>query len=311
MSNSIWLTAVGRVSRCRAMFLTLCYGLVWVAVGESLPLELSNRAVAQETPEAQVAILKEKLQQETQALKRHIAELIESGQSEAAEATEQELLEFQRMMERKIRQTRGGDESANKEAAQKKRGDTERRRAEAQQARAEAEQKRAEAEEKRAAHEREAAANSHRHEPDIDGHLRELPEQLMMAIQRRQPDLVVELSHQIARLLHEQQVPHESDHDRPASRDRRPPREQPRGDQPRHDRPQPEGNPNDGSQGHGPRPDGPRPDGPRPDGPEHHGPQHQGPGPEVAQELRMMMQELRGEMQQLRRELDELRRVRN
>jgi hypothetical protein len=66
---------------------------------------LTNPAIAQERLEQQIAEMKEKLHRESQGLKQHIAELMESGQVDKAEATKRELANFQQSMEEKIHAT--------------------------------------------------------------------------------------------------------------------------------------------------------------------------------------------------------------
>lgn len=259
-------------SRCRPKgWLVLAAWLGVVAL--SMSLEVAKPALAQEAQETQIAELKEKLQRESRSLKRHIAELLESGRTEDAEATQRELSEFQHAMEQRIREVRGDRPIELERVAKQKRMEAQNKRVESQQKRAEAEQ--------RAPNEDEV------HRQELDKQLRHLHEQLTMAIKKRQPDAVVQISHQIANHLREHQV-----------------REEPRREEPRREKPRREEfeGRRDPDRGH-PGPDGPRP--------RHSEPRQHEPGQDFTREMRMMVQELRGELQQLRRELEELRRERH
>lgn len=268
------MTVLTRINACGRV--TLRQTLVALSCGVALvmPLVVPNGlmfdgllscAAAQEQ-DVPIAELKGKLQRETQGLERHIAELVEKGRDDEAEATRQELAKFQQAMEQQIREVRSkrsteSDQKARQERARQERAES------GQKRRAEHQEKR-EHQENREAMEREARTHRHESAPDPEQHVRELHEQLTQAIKQRQPERVLELSHLIANHLREQ------------SRHERRQRERTEQDRPRDERPRDER------------------------------PRHDGPGPEVADEIRMMVQELRDQVQQLRHELEELRRER-
>ncbi len=313
---------------------------------------MENFTSGQEPVEERIAALKENLQRETQAMKRHLAVLIEAGRKEEAEATERQLVEFQRNIEMQIRELRGDRPSENKQPSQKqdqtprKRSDgTPKRRVEQQEKREAIERPREPNNREpnnRESNNRDSKRRDNEPAPEAERVVRELYEQLTQAIKQRQPERVVELSHQIAHNLREPQ------NHQPPRRERSPQGNpgpespnQPRNDQRREDRPRNDTQQHNGPQHNGPQHDGPQHDGPQHnapqhnasqhDGPQHNGPQHngpqhntpqhntpqhngpqqEGPGPNLAHEMRMMVQELRAELHQLRRELDELRRERH
>lgn len=279
---------------------------------------MTNSTSGQEPVEERIAALKENLVRETQEMKRHLAELIESDRKEEAEATERQLVEFQRNVEMQIRELRGDRPSENKQPSQKQDQPPRKRSDGTPKRRVEQQEKREASERPREANNRDSYRRDNEPAPEAERVVRELYEQLTQAIKQRQPERVIELSHQIAHHLREPQ------NDQPPRRERSPqgnpgpekspnyPRnDQRREDRPRNDGPQHNGPPHEGPQHNGPQYNGPQYNRPPHEGPQQHGPQHEGPGPDLAHEMRMMVQELRGELQQLRRELDELRRERH
>jgi DNA repair exonuclease SbcCD ATPase subunit len=283
------INACGRVTLRQALVALSCGLALFIPL--FMPNGLMSCAAAQEQ-DVPIAELKEKLQRETQELKRHIAELIETGRDDEAEATRQELAKFQQAMERQIREVRGKRSPATDQQARQERAEA-------------AQKRRTEHQEKREAMEREAMKHMEakqreakqreamqreprtpRHESAPEPHVRELHEQLTQAIKQRQPERVLELSHLIANHLREQPMQERRQRERieqDQSRDDRPRDGQPRHEQPRHEQP-------------------------RHEQPRHEQPRHDGASPDFANEMRMMVQELRGELQQLRRQLEELRR---
>ncbi|MDP1560500.1 MAG: hypothetical protein Q8M16_03795 [Pirellulaceae bacterium] len=228
---------------------------------------LASRAVGQERVEKQIAALSEKLERETQEMKRHYSELVEAGRQDEAEATKRALSEFQQAVETKIRELKSRIASANDQQARQNGEETAPKRNQAERKR------RTEAQQNRPAPEREqreARTPGNNPTPEPERHLRELHEQLTIAIKQRQPDRVLELSHQIANHLREPQM-HEQ-------------RQRERNTQER-----------------------PRDERPRDDGPRHDGPRHDGPGVAnemrmMMEQLRGELQQLRRELEELRRE---------
>jgi hypothetical protein len=150
---------------------------------------LTNPAIAQERLEQQIAEMKEKLHRESQGLKQHIAELMESGQVDKAEATKRELANFQQSMEEKIHATAARLDSP--------------------------EQNPQRAEAKRRPKERELKAPREEANPEADRQLRQWHEELTQAIKQRQPDRIMEISHRIANHVREAQVHDGREMDRP------------------------------------------------------------------------------------------------